>query len=201
MRILILSLGFFIIAIPVWTQDNQMRAPTDRTAPNGIFGGPVLKVTEINNVFGLIVGGRGGWICGHTFIIGGGLYGLLRDVEVDDAGAERNFEFAYSGLELEYIILPRQVIHLSVQTLIGLGALTDRERHFDRFASFNNFDGPDDSFFIVEPGLNLMWNMKTHLRVGLGGSYRFIRGVGLEGLSNSDLSGLSTTVIFKFGRF
>ncbi len=185
----------------VWAEENQKKTSIGDPVKRGGFGGPVLKVTEINDVFGLMIGGRGGWILNHTFAIGGGFYGLLRDIGVEDSRFERDFEFAYGGLELEYIIAPRRVIHLSVQTLIGFGGLTDRERSFDRFDEFNRFDGPDDSFFIAEPGLNLIWNMKTYLRIGLGGSYRFIRGVGVEGLHNSDLSGSSVILIFKFGRF
>ena len=172
---------------------------------SGGFGGPVLKVTRINDVFGLMIGGRGGWIYKHTYAIGGGLYGLLRDVEVETAGSERHrdFEFAYSGVELEYIIAPSRDVHLSVQTLIGFGGLTDRnQRFYDRYYydEYGRFGGPDDTFFVVEPQLNIVWNMKTYLQVYFGGSYRYVRGVGIQGLENSDLNGLSVVMTFKFGR-
>ena len=197
-------LFFLTLVAPLWAGENPEETAIDKPGESGGFGGPVLKVTGINDVFGLIVGGRGGWISKQTFAIGGGFYGLLRDIETEDSGFERDFEFAYGGLELEYIIAPRQVVHVSVQTLIGFGGLTDRHQNletFDRFDEFDRFGGPDDTFFIVEPALNIMWNMKTYLRIGFGGSYRFIRGVGITGLHNSDLSGSSVVVTFKFGRF
>ena len=168
-----------------------------------VLGGAVLKVTRINDVFGLIVGGRGGWIYKHTYAIGGGFYGLLRDIEVENSGYEREFEFAYSGLELEYIIAPSQDVHLSAQTLIGFGGLTDRYQRVVPYYGYDEYGrlgGPDDTFFIVEPQLNIVWNMKTYLQIYFGGSYRYIRGVGIEGLDNANLNGYSVVVTFKFGR-
>ena len=204
MNKLTLFLFFFILAASLWAEEDVKETKTEKPSEGGVFGGPVLKVTKINDVFGLTVGGRAGWIYKHRYAIGGGFYGLLRDVEVEVSGAdrEREFEFAYSGLELEYIIAPSQDVHLSVQTLIGFGGLTDRyqRRVYYVVDDYNRYGGPDDSIFIVEPQLNIVWNMKTYLQIYFGGSYRYIRGVGIEGLHNSDLNGYSVVVTFRFGR-
>ena len=64
--------------------------------------------------------------------------------------AEREFEFAYGGLELECIIAPSQDVHLSAKTLIGFGGLTDRYQRvyiYDRYDEYGRLGGPDDSFF------------------------------------------------------
>ena len=105
---LTLFLFFFILAISLWAEETPEETGTEEPKKSGGFGGPVLKVTQINDVFGLLVGGRGGWVYKHKYAIGGGFYGLLRDIEVEVPDAsERDFEFAYSGLELEYIVAPR----------------------------------------------------------------------------------------------
>ncbi|NIN69246.1 MAG: hypothetical protein GTO63_32105, partial [Anaerolineae bacterium] len=44
---------------------------------HGGFGGPVVKFTEVNNEFGVLVGGRGGWIINDSFVLGAGGYGLV----------------------------------------------------------------------------------------------------------------------------
>lgn len=196
-------LFFFMLLPSLWAEEEVRETAADKPSNSGAFGGPVLKMTRINDVFGLMVGGRAGWIYKHTYAIGGGLYGLLRDIEIEVPDSpEREFEFAYSGLELEYIIAPSQDVHLSVQTLVGFGGLTDRYRRFDSYYydEFSRFGGPDDSFFVVEPQLNIVWNMKTYLQIYFGGSYRYIRGVEIEGLDNSDLNGYSVVVTFRFGR-
>ena len=193
---------FFILIASLWAEEEVEETAAEKPSESGAYGGPVLRMTRINDVFGLIVGGRGGWIYKHTYAIGGGFYGLLRDIEVEEPDSpEREFEFAYSGLELEYIVAPSRDVHFSAQTLIGIGGLTDRYQRVYYFVDdYNRYGGPDDSFFIIEPGLNIVWNMKTYLQIHLGGSYRYIRGIGIEGLQNSDLNGYSVVVTFRFGR-
>ena len=197
-------LFFFILITSLWAEEDVQETATEKPSESGAFGGPVLKVTRINDVFGLIVGGRAGWIYKHTYAIGGGFYGLLRDIEVEvPESPEREFEFAYSGLELEYIIAPSRDVHLSAQALIGFGGLTDRYQRVVPYYGYDEYGrlgGPDDSFFIIEPGLNVVWNMKTYLQIYFGGSYRYIRGVEVAGLRNSNLNGYSVVVTFRFGR-
>jgi hypothetical protein len=197
---LTLFLFFLILTTSLWAEENVKEIAAEKPSESGGFGGPVLKVTRINDVFGLIVGGRGGWIYKHTYAIGGGFYGLLRDIEPSDS--ERDFEFAYSGLELEYIIAPSRDVHLSAQTLIGFGGLTDRYQRavpYYGYDEYSRFGGPDDSFFIIEPEINIVWNMKTYLQIYFAGSYRYIRGVEVEGLDNANLNGYSVVVTFRFG--
>ena len=202
MKKLTFFIFFFVLIASLWAEEAVKETATEKPSNGGVFGGPVLKITQINDVFGLMVGGRAGWIYKHTYAIGGGFYGLLRDIKPSDS--EREFEFAYSGLELEYIINPGRDVHLSVQTLMGFGGLTDRYQragpYYGYYDEYGRWGGPDDSFFIVEPGLNIVWNMKTYLQIYFGGSYRYIRGVGIEGLHNSDLNGYSVVVTFRFGR-
>ena len=204
MKKLTISLFCSMLTASLWAEEDVKETATEKPSESGAFGGPVLKVTRINDVFGLMVGGRAGWIYKHTYAIGGGFYGLLRDIKPSDS--EREFEFAYSGLELEYILAPDRDVHLSIQTLVGFGGLTDRFQQtgpyygYYRYDEYGRFGGPDDSFFIVQPGLNIVWNMKTYLQIYFGGSYRYIRGVEIAGLDNSDLNGYSVVVTFRFGR-
>lgn len=199
---LVLFLFFFTLVTSLWAEETAEETGTEKPKNSRGFGGPVIKITRINDVFGLMIGGRGGWVYKHTYAIGGGFYGLLRDIEVEVPDApERDFEFAYSGLELEYMLAPSRDVHLSAQTLIGFGGLTDRyQRVYIYYDEYGRLGGPDDSFFIVEPGLNIVWNMKTYLQIHFGASYRYIRGVGIQGLRNADLNGLSVAVTFRFGR-
>jgi hypothetical protein len=59
-----------------------------------------------------------------------------------------------------------------------------------------------DKFFIVEPGLNVGVNVAPWFRILMGASYRWVDGVqGVTGVNNDDLSGLSGTIMLKFGWF
>ena len=201
MRKLGVLLCLLIAAASGWAQDDIDEPSVIEPIQKGAFGGAVLKLAEINDEFGLLIGGHGGWIINPSFSVGGGFYGLLRDIEVEGESSAEELELGYGGLELEYVVISVHRLHLSAQTLIGFGGLTSRVRNFSRFNTSLNqggFGSPDDSIFIVEPGLHLLWDLSTNVRFGLGGTHRFIRGVGIEGLENSDLSGASMTLTFTY---
>ncbi len=166
---------------------------------NGGFGGPVLKVGSFNGETAILVGGRGGWIINHSFIIGGGGYGLANDVKARVPGpyGERYLNFGYGGLELEYISEPNRLINFSFQTLIGGGGLSWRDP--DMRPEMRNSES--DTFFIVEPGVNVTLNVTTYFRMSGGISYRYISGVQSPAASNPDLSGPSGVLTFRFGKF
>jgi hypothetical protein len=154
---------------------------------SGGCGGPVLKLSGINDTFAVFVGGRGGWIINHSFIIGGGGYGLVTDVFV--SGNKLNM--AYGGLWTEYILSSDNLVHFTFGTLIGMG-----NAHFDP-------EGKDQrTYFVLEPEANVELNVVRFFRLCAGVSYRFAIGVsGLSGVSDASLSGLSANIFCKFGRF
>jgi len=166
---------------------------------NGGFGGPVLKMGSFNGEAAILVGGRGGWIINHSFIIGGGGYGLANNVKAKVSGpyGERYLNFGYGGLELEYISQSDRLIHFSFQTLIGAGGLSWRDENVR--VGMRDSDG--DSFFIVEPGVNATLNVTKYFRISGGVSYRFISGVQSPASSSPDLSGPSGVLTFRFGKF
>jgi len=162
------------------------------------FGGPVLKVTKFRGDVGLLVGGRGGWIINHAFVIGGGGYGLTTNVDAPLSNHYLNV--GYGGGMMECIVLSDKLIHLSVNTLIGAGGVGYRHRNWDDWDWDDERDF-GDSFFVAEPGVDLILNVTRKFRIGMGASYRYVYGVGSRGLSDADMSGLSATFTFKFGKF
>ncbi len=168
---------------------------------HGGFGGPVVKFTSINDQFGVLVGGRGGWIINHSFVIGGGGYGLVNEVEGTQLLNERKMflNFGYGGFEMEYIMNWEKIAHSSVYLLIGGGGVNHRDR--TREMDWNWDNDETDVFFVIEPAVNFELNIVSFFRLGIGASYRFISGVDDSGLTDKDLSGPSAMLTFKFGKF
>ncbi|MGE5352867.1 MAG: hypothetical protein ACM3P0_12340 [Acidobacteriota bacterium] len=178
---------------------------------NGGFGGPVVKMTQVKGNFGVIVGGYGGWLINHQFLLGGGGFGLANDIE---AGKEVTgipgslnrpmLNFGYGGLILEYYFNPMKLIHYSVSLLIGGGGISYRERHFME-GSGSNADLDElynpDAFFVVEPAVSGELNVAKFMKIGLGVGYRWTTGVNMVGINNSDLSNFSVNLALKFGKF
>ncbi len=188
-----------LLCVGMFTAFAQEETLISGPVESGGFGGPVLKVGSFNGEAAILVGGRGGWIINHSFVIGGGGYGLANNVKAKVLGpyGERYLNFGYGGLELEYISEPHRLINFSFQTLIGAGGLGWRDE--DVQVGMRGSDS--DTFFIVEPGVNATLNVTTYFRISGGVSYRFISGVQAAASSNPDLSGPSGVLTFRFGQF
>ncbi len=94
---------------------------------SGGYGAVVVKYGRILGADGIFVGGQGGWVINHSFVLGGGGYGLANQVPVDESGCPY-LGFGYGGLLLEYIISPRELVHGSIQCLIGAGGVSYSEQ-------------------------------------------------------------------------
>lgn len=164
---------------------------------SGGFGGPVIKIGPVYGETAALIGGRGGWIVDHRFIIGGGGYGLISEVP-SKAFPELEMNMGYGGVELEYIHRPNKLTHWSFMVLIGGGGAGFSERNSDSWDADYDYD----NFFIVEPSALMMLNVTPFFRLGAGGSYRFIRGINRDSeLTDSDLGGAAFVIMLKFGTF
>ena len=195
MKNLIMILLVLFLSYPLMAQEETLLSGE---IESGGYGGPLLKIGQINGETGIFMGGQGGWIINHRLVLGGKGYGLVNDVKVE--GSENlKLEFGCGGALLEYIIASNRLVHLSIQSMIGAGGV--RYAVIDYEDDHDDIDYSDDSFFVLEPGINLILNVNKNFRIGAGVTYRYVNGVEYEGLSNSDLNGVSAQVLLKFGVF
>jgi len=164
---------------------------------SGVFGGPLVKYTKINDKEALILGARGGWAFNSIFTIGIGAYGLVNDIPFNSAQSDTNFvNLGYGGIVIEYIGMPDNVIHWQVGALIGTGAVSTRN---------GNETGKNDIIFVLEPGADAVLNITSTIRLSAGISYRFVSGVDPDNfdgfLNNSDLSNFTASLTLLFGSF
>lgn len=207
MKILFSIITIIILtAIQVTAQEQTLLGSGEIS--NGGFGGPVIKYTSIKGETGILVGGRGGWIINHSFVIGGGGYGLVNNIKalmpvhIDQFGRLHTpyINFGYGGVELEYIIQSDRLLHFSLYTLIGGGTISYRDGLWGDNNS-GEWDTPEDAFFVLEPQINVELNVVSFMRINAGAGYRFISGVELNNLDNGDFSGFSGGLTLKFGSF
>lgn len=182
---------FVLICGGLYAQEQTL---LDSEFESGGFGGPVVKFSQVMDDFAVFMGGRGGWIINHTLAIGGGGYGLVNNIPAPE-NPDYIMVLGYGGIELTYIIASDRLIHTNIYALIGGGSLDFRERGYED----DTYDG--DTFFIVEPGVDMIVNMTSFFRIGLGIHYRLISEVDYPGILNEDLDGPSVSVTFKFGHF
>ena len=163
---------------------------------HGGYGGPVTRFGQIGDDYGLFVGGRGGWIINHNFVLGGAGYGhVAYNMSRTINGVSEKVYMGYGGVMLEYFFFPSNLIHFSVGAVIGGGGI--RYGGTDKFDEDHNMD----HFFAVEPEINVFLNITSFFKVGLGGSYRYIKGISTDGVSDSDYRGFSAQLVLAFGFF
>jgi len=170
---------------------------------SGGYGGATVMYSRILDHDALFLGGRGGWIINHHFVLGVGGFGMVTRVPppagAPDIGEDLRTEFRYGGLWLEYILFPRKLVHGSIGTLLGGGDVAYRRlvHHSDREDQIVE----NDVVFAAEPVISLELNITRIFRLSVGAGYRYVGGVSLTGLRREDLSGFTGSVILKFGKF
>jgi len=214
MKKILLLLFAMTIVFPLFSQENNKEEPKEKTLfgggsyKSGGYGAPEVKFTNVDNKFGVLVGGRGAWIINSTFAIGGSCYGLVTSHSIPDYFTRNDtvayLRTGYGGLYLSYINSSDELVHFTINTLIGAGGATYSSSISDLFNDnkrqhTNIYE--TTAYFIFEPNLGMEINFFKVFRIELTAGYRFISGLELSKTKNSDLSGFSGGIAFKFGSF
>jgi hypothetical protein len=184
---------------------------------SGFLIAPDAKIADVNGRTATLLGGYGGWMTEHTILIGAGGYWL--------ANGDRDFEMAYGGGVVEWLVHGDRAIAFGARGLVGggsstlsgtvadlFGATTDQavSAVFGRDGRHGRSVGPDgrppltssslvivhDDFFIAEPQAIVSLRAYHWLHVDAGVGYRLIAGADTR---NDRLRGVSGTISVKFG--
>ena len=172
------------------------------------FGAMDLKIGDFMNERSLLVGAYGGFIINRRYLFGLAGYGLVTNVEfegeIPNQGTQKplNLHGGYGGVLVGFTVAPRELIHLSVPILFGAGAfeVSDNDFFVNNPAD-SEFTVESSVFFVVEPGLELEFNITKYFRIGAGATYRYITGTELLNVEDEEVSGFTGMISFRFGRF
>ncbi|WP_066631111.1 hypothetical protein [Labilibacter marinus] len=218
MKHLLLIIAVACVTNLVYAQEesNEIRTifSNESVRSNGGYGGLMVNYSNIANRDAILMGAKGGWVINHAFTLGLGGYGFITEPK-HDVSLNKDYEFAggYGGLLLEPIIGAKHPVHLSFPILIGAGGVAYTTTNFDYDNNYNYEDTYEDSdaFFVLEPGVELEFNVVKFMRFALSCSYRYTSDVNLsytsEGTdfssiaSKNMLHGWNFGLAFKFGKF
>jgi hypothetical protein len=190
---------------------------------NGGYGSFSVGWTMIDGKDAMVIGGRAAWIANHRFSLGLAGRGFFNSVSTNqyyDPNYNPNYDPEYSlaggygGIFFEPIILPMSPVHVSFPILIGAGGVTATPANWRSVDYYDNYYYNVDAFFVLEPGVDLEFNITKFFRIALGGSYRFTSDVYLQHKYLNDLDetvyktipkdalrGFNVDISFKFGWF
>jgi hypothetical protein len=167
---------------------------------NGGYGAPVVKVTSLVGQAGVLVGGRGAWVIGHSFTLGAAGYGLPTRVEAPDeargSATKTALALGYGGFQVGYIFLPREIVHFSGALLIGGGGVAVLDRSQSEWQAMHSA-----AVFVLEPEVGVEVNITPLIRGAIHFSYRYMSDSTIPGLSSGALSGPSAGLMLAFGSF
>ncbi len=213
MKVFLYIMISFALLVPAIAQEKNTSEETifgksNKTVIGG-YGAPDILFTQMKgNEFGVLMGGRGGVIINHSFVIGGGGYGLVTNHTVEyrlgnNLAVNTRLMLGYGGFHFAYIFAPKSVFHLTFSMLIGGGgAGTVRQlRHEEDIEDWGDNIIETSGLFVFQPAFGAELNMTKFMRIELTAGYRLISGTDLLKVSDADLSGFYLGLAFKFGKF
>ena len=180
-----------------------------RKSPIKRSGGYVAisnKFTSINGEFANMPGIYGGWFINRKLMLGVGVAATTNYIPVPSSfsnfpGDKMTYQYGQFGLMTEYVVASTRKVHLAVNLLTGSGFTMQYDRRdFDDW-DFDDYEEDPNFFFLMEPGVQVEFNLLKWMRFSPGVSYRRAFGSNSNGLSDSDLSNMSYNLTLKFGFF
>ncbi len=200
---IILGLGFLLTYAQENKDDEQIKTIMSKGRHNGGYGALSFGYSQIDGKDAFLVGARGSWIVDHSFAIGLGGCGFVNDVNIDswhNNDLNNNLAGGYGGLYLEPIVDPRLPVHLSFPVLLGVGGVANiHDRHNWNNSVFD--DSQSDVYLVLEPAVELEFNLTRHLRFAGSVGYRFTSDIEIKDTNPDILEGFNVGLVFKFGKF
>lgn len=179
----------------------------------GGYGSFSIGYSMIDTSHALTFSARGGAILGNTLTMGLGGSGFVTEYK-DNSNLTKKGSLAggYGGVFLELIVFGRSPVHLSFPILAGIGGAvyTTWENEGVEYSRVNAVQDYA-SFLVVEPGVELEFNVTKFLRIAGYFNYRYTSDIDLTAqniaggrtilVKPDALNTYNTGLIFKFGKF
>lgn len=207
---LVLILALTIAKAQDSYENDQVRTIFSKNQSNGGYGAFTVAYSNIGGHDGLVTGVRGAFIFDHALAIGFGGYGFVNNLDYDyhhmgSGGGDNKLSLAggYGGFLLEPIIAGKSPVHVSFPILIGGGgvSLVDMYGWEDWGHDPEGYEYDYDTFFFVEPAVELEFNLARFFRMTAAVSYRYTSDIQLVQTEKDALRGFNYGVTFKFGKF
>ncbi len=203
----------FISTTAVRAQDNQneyssiFNKKSDQKIIHGGYGSFGIGYTTIDNKDAIILNIKGAWVINHKIALGLAGYGFFNNLDKSNQNnTDQYLAGGYGGFYFEPILLHNSPVHLSFPVLVGGGGISTVPNNFWDY-TYTFYPNDYDIFFVVEPGVELEFNMVRFFRIALGATYRLTNGVKLEypgggpEIALNALDGFNFYMNFKFGKF
>lgn len=181
-------------------QNDEIQTIFSNHRSNGGYGALTISYSEIGGHDALVTGGRGAFIFDHSFAIGLGGFGFVNSFDYNQPDFETELSLAggYGGIFFEPIIAGKSPVHVSFPILVGMGGVSLFKNYgYD----WDYHEYGNDIFFVLEPAVELEFNLARFFRLAATVSYRHTSKLELFDTDENALKGFNFGMTFKFGKF
>lgn len=200
-----IALFLILLTIPIFAQDDDDEYITfndRRNVVHGIYVGIGLGYGEIKGKETYLGSFKIAYVANQQLEVGFAAVAFYSEQNFEDAsGNTFDMGGVYAGLHLEPILFGGSKLNLSFPLLIGPGAVANAD-DLKRDIDIDLDNGDDwDAVFVVEPGINLLYNPSRFIQLEAGIRYRFSSKVELNPQTVNNINGFSAGVGVKLGIF
>ena len=186
-------------------QDEEYITFNDRkNVVHGVYLGLSTYFGEIDNKDTYIGGLKVAYVANRQFEVGFMANVLYSEQDVFNPRNSSNDDIiaVYGGLHLEPILFGKSKVSLSFPVLIGGGAV-GYVNHYDIVHEEDVDLNEDDldAVFILEPGMNVLFNISRYVQLEAGVRYRFSSEIELADSPLDRINGFSGGIGVKLGVF
>lgn len=171
------------------TEMKTLFSDKDGQVKHGGYLGLTFAYSNIENRPAILLGGRVAWVINHQFAMGIAGNGFFNNIDKGGAysSADYNLVGGYGGLFFQPILFPKSSVHVSFPIILGVGGIavnnySEWNNHYwdeNYTYNYNEYHYDSDVFLVLEPGIDIEFNMLNFMRMSVGASYRLTNNVNL----------------------
>lgn len=171
---------------------------------HGIYVGVNFFYGKMNNADTYSFESQVAYVVNQKLILGLGWTSFYSEQNFDQFSFSDDIDFAggYGGFHIEPILFSEKRVNLSFPVLTGIGYVGYLDKIFDRDGTnellINNHS---DLIFVIEPGVNVLYNISRYVQLEAGFRYRISSKIDLEPNYITSINGFSAGLGIRLGVF
>jgi hypothetical protein len=186
---------------PKPVSNNEIKTLTGPGGSTGFYFGFYSTYSQVAGYDAFGFGGTFAMIANHGLAIGLSGSGFFTEPYETIHGSNTNYSYTggYGGILIEPIIFPKYPVHVSFPILLGAGGIA--KSVFNDYYYTEIYWEDSEAFMIVEPAMELEFNVARWMRLSIRGSYRITTSLEASTFESNPMNGFTGGFSLKFGKF
>lgn len=201
----ILAFNLMLLPLSLISQENgdYVEFNDRKNVVHGVYAGVTTYFGEVNGEDAYVMGFKLAYVANRKLEIGlagGGFYS--RNYFSEHVNENSDLLGGYGGIHIEPILFGRSKVSIGFPLFLGFGGAGFAKDDYKEASRNGDPQFEDwDSFFLVEPGVNLLYNLSRYVQLEAGVRYRISTEIELNPGYIKSINGFSAGLGVKIGIF